>query len=365
MIDCTTHEHLKGYYDKVPFTPFSSGQMLTNCLRRATEEIPKSMLTLDLRLRDKISVKETKSALERRFDIKKTVFDTQDDEYKKKQQELKAKRQEIFKREILPPISKRPEPEKRVDLSEEFEPSEEDSSEDLSEIDDKKDDSLYSKIKNKKYPMLNFKNPSSRDEEFKARRSESGSSSSSFMKTEKEPGSVATVIKGKYFRGLEQSEIAKQGGPDSDMTSTIRGAYNQITSIVEAQEFRFGKAKHLKREKTEGIEDVKDKTLQLRTEAENNLFKKISHHHKANHSPKMLEFNSRTERRQFDPIKSKKHKSDAGHLKSLHRIQTDEEEEGRSPSEYKRKVEPIDMDKSLEKDRFEASIPDIKFSGRV
>lgn len=50
----------------------------------------------------------------------------------------------------------------------------------------------------------------------------------------------------KLFKGLAQSEIPKDLGQNTEMTSTIRGAFNQVSSIVEAHEFRFNKGKNKK-----------------------------------------------------------------------------------------------------------------------
>jgi len=242
MIDCTTYESIKNIYAGKTFTPHSSGSMLKNYFRRIFEKTPPSMLTMELRKRDKISLNSTKAGLEREFDIKKTVLEVEDEEMKLQQAEIRRRRQELFKKQIM-----RPEPEKRVELSEDFPDGSSqlddghDSSEDVSNIEEGQDSSLYDKIKQKKY-SIQFKNPSSNDNDLfqkKIRKSMSGSSSSSFLKSNQDKGSVNTFNQDKLLKGLEQSEIAKKGGMDSEVTSTIRGAFNQINSIVEAQQFHF------------------------------------------------------------------------------------------------------------------------------
>ena len=71
---------------------------------------------------------------------------------------------------------------------------------------------------------------------------------SSFMETEKDRNSVGTFQhKARLFKGLEQSEIEKPAIGESEFTSTIRGAFNQVSSIVEAHEFRFNKGKNKKK----------------------------------------------------------------------------------------------------------------------
>lgn len=258
MVDSTTHEHVKGYYSEVPFTPHSAGSIFKNWFLRITEKTPESLLKMELRMREKISVHETKAALERKFDIKKSVLDTQQSDQKRRQQAHKVRLQQLFKKEILHPSGKPIEAEKRVELSEEIDSSSNGSlgSGDVGELEEDKSDSLYTKIKSRNYPLLQVKNPGateySKNEEVKGRNS-IGSSSSSFLETNHDKGSVATFNQARGFRGLEQSEIAKQGAGDSDITSTIRGAFNQISSIVEAQEFRFGKNSILMREKSAGL----------------------------------------------------------------------------------------------------------------
>jgi hypothetical protein len=86
MKDLTTHEHLKGYYSGTPFTPFSTGFVLKNLFKRIFEPKPDSMLIREIRFRDKISVHDTKAALERKQDFKKIVLDTREDDEEKKRQ---------------------------------------------------------------------------------------------------------------------------------------------------------------------------------------------------------------------------------------------------------------------------------------
>lgn len=248
---------MKEYFKGIPFTPYTTGFMFKNWYTRVFERVPKSMLTYDLRLREKISVNETKAALERKFDVKKTVLDTAEEERIRKHNELKAKRQEFFKREILPqPISRKFEIEKRVEISDEEENLS--SSEEMGDIDENSE-SVYSKIKSRKYDNLKFKNPSSELYDHEAhiinRKSLEEASSSSFLDTNKHQASVPLTFHNTkaFSKGFEQSEIGKQGG-DSDVTSTLRGAFNQVSSIVEAQEFRFGK-RLKKKEQSENVEE--------------------------------------------------------------------------------------------------------------
>ena len=66
----TTSEHMKHYFQKVTYTPYTSGFMLKDLFSRIFESTPKSLLTMELRVRDKITIHETKAELERKFDIK-------------------------------------------------------------------------------------------------------------------------------------------------------------------------------------------------------------------------------------------------------------------------------------------------------
>lgn len=63
-IDETTNENVKEYFKDVPFSPYSSESLFHNFIRRVFETTPKSLLTPDLRVRDKVSIHETKMALE-------------------------------------------------------------------------------------------------------------------------------------------------------------------------------------------------------------------------------------------------------------------------------------------------------------
>lgn len=378
MIDSTTHESLKGYYEKVPFTPYSSGSMLKNLFTRITESTPSSLLEMPLRVKEKILVHETKAALERKFDIKKTVLETQDNEYNMRKQEHKARLQQLFRKEILPPINKPVEYERRVDLSEEFGPSssssmpskDEEANGSVGELEENKSESVYNKIKRKNYPPLQFKNPSAKDEykenDENKRPHSAGTSSSSFLETEKEKGgSVATFNKSMLFRGVEQSEIAKQGGGESDFTSTIRGAINQITSIVDAQKFKFNKNKRIKKEKSEGLENALEKSNQLIAVNDDKLFKVVSYEERNKFVQRNIEF-AQTEKRNYKPTHLPKTKSEADFYNNPYQLQRNLNEINRTPSEC-RNVEPIDLDSSLDSIRrreFNQEVP-IPKSGRI
>lgn len=84
------------------------------------------------------------------------------------------------------------------------------------------------------------------------KKSNLNSNESSFNGTDKERNSVATFHQhnSKLLKGFEQSEIAKKQAPETEMTSTIRGAFNQVSSIVEAHEFRFQKEQHKNKDKS-------------------------------------------------------------------------------------------------------------------
>ena len=91
-----------------------------------------------------------------------------------------------------------------------------------------------------------------RDNSEEDKKSESKSRESSYIETDKDRGSVGTFQhKTKLFKGIEQSEIEKPANMDSELTSTIRGAFNQVASIIEAHEFRFNKGKHRKKNKVD------------------------------------------------------------------------------------------------------------------
>lgn len=67
MIEETTNENVKDHFHGVPFTPYSKGSYAKNLCLRIFESIPETLLTPDLRERDKVSVHETKMALERKW----------------------------------------------------------------------------------------------------------------------------------------------------------------------------------------------------------------------------------------------------------------------------------------------------------
>lgn len=307
------------------------------------------MIVPELKQRDKISVYETKLELERKFDMKKTVLLKNDNGLKAKSKEMNKKRQELFKKEILAPPRKE-EQEKRVELSEEYDSSS-DSHNYKSESSDPeagKDESVYEKVKSKQFGVLNFKNPGSHDPDFynkKKRKSLSGSSSSSFITLNKgDRNSVATANKpGKFLKGIEQSEIPRIG-PESENTSTIKGVFNQITSIVEAQDFKFNK-RRTKRENSHDVNNLDSQTLNLGgTQNNEKLFKIVSNQQTDGYSPKNLAF-TQTERRKMKPIKKKlKMKSDAGGIYSnpyqIHPVNG-----AKAPTEN-HEVPPIDFEHS-------------------
>jgi hypothetical protein len=307
----TTHEHVKDYYSRVPFTPYSSGYMFKNLFRRMFESTPNSMLIKEIRFRDKIFVHDTKAALERKQDLKKVVMDTKEDEEERKRQiEIKQKRAKLFKKEILDQNIKK-EQEKRVELSEEFESYVEsgdlNNSEQMPEIDEDQSESVYSKIKNKQFKMVKNKNNTGEiNNSNEPRKSISRSSESSFVKDER---SVATGQPGRFLKGIEESEIGKPARAESDITSTIRGAFNQISSIVEAQDFKFNRNKH--RGQTGDLNSIKTKHLNFNsTQEDNRLFLKVLQNDKELHNSKYVAFNS-TERRKPKPFGRKKVKSEA------------------------------------------------------
>lgn len=355
MIDSTTHENVKGYYATVPYTPYSSGSLWKNLFSRLTERTPESLLKMHLRVKEKISVHESKAALERQFDIKKTILDTQENEYNKRKQEHKARLQQLFREKILPPIKKPEEQEKRIEISDEFYPSSSSSkdasnSDNLAELEENKSESVYTKIQQRNFNPLRFKNPSVNDHsdnrDMGVNRKSLGTSSSSFLETEQEKGgSVANFNQGRLFKGVEQSEIAKQGGNDSDITSTIRGAINQITYIVEAQQFKFNKKHRLRKERSDATNNIIDEKNKLNTERDDQLFKIVSYQERNNFSPKVINF-SRTEKRPGDPLKTQKHKSEAG-MYNPYQLQQNIEHSERTPTEYK-KLKPIELDLSTD-----------------
>ena len=108
-------------------------------------------------------------------------------------------------------------------------------------------------MKNKTSGVLKFKRASqtkimSQDNENRSRNSLSGVSSSSFIDTEKERNSMHIFVQPKRFASVaEPSEIARNvGAGDSDMTS-IRHAFNQVSSLLEAHNFKFNKVNRNKR----------------------------------------------------------------------------------------------------------------------
>jgi len=97
MNNLTTHEHLKDYYDSVPFSPFSSGYRLKNLWERLVEKTPPSMLIPQLLERKEICIHTTKAGLERKNDLQKTILDAIDEEDRIRNQEIAKRRQERFK----------------------------------------------------------------------------------------------------------------------------------------------------------------------------------------------------------------------------------------------------------------------------
>jgi hypothetical protein len=336
MKDMTTHEHIKDYYSRVPFTPYSSGYMLTNLFRRMFESTPNSMLIKEIRFRDKIFLHDTKVALERKQDIKKIVLDTKEDEEERKRQiEIKQKRAKLFKKEILDQSIKK-EQEKRVDLSEEFESYIEsgvlNNSEQMPEIDEDQSESVYSKIKNKQFKMVTNKNNTGEmNNDNEPRKSISRSSESSFVRDKR---SVDTGQPGRFLKGIEESEIGKPIRAESDLTSTIRGAFNQISSIVEAQEFKFNRNK-LDRDRTGDLNNIETKHLKFNsTQIDNRLFHKVLPNDKELYSPRHVAFTS-TERKKLKPLGRKKMRSEGGeNLNNPYRLKPTQND-GRPVSENK------------------------------
>jgi hypothetical protein len=327
-------------------TPYSTGSLWKNLfIRIYKEKIPPSMLTGDLLTRgEKITLISTKAGLERKFDIKRTVLEIDDDEARRDDFMRKKRIQENFRKRIMKPT---PEPEKRVELSESFEKSEsDDSSEDVSEIEIKEHDSLYDKIQKNKYNNLKFypsvhEKPKREDEKFQ--RSASGSSASSLLESKIDKRSAISNKQGKLFKN-EPSSIARNMGPESEITSTIRGAFNQISTVVEAQAFRFSKRNKLNREISENVKNNININSELNSDPHNNLFKIVSHGVHDNYSPTNMEFHN-TERRQLKNLKCKRGKSVVDHLGNPYQQLDNRNKIERTPSEFK-KVEPIDVDLS-------------------
>lgn len=327
----------------MPSTPYSTGSLWKNLFIRIFERIPPSMLTGDLLTRgEKIVPISTKAGLERQFDPKKAVLEVEDEEARREDIIRKKKIQENFRKRILKP---EPEPEKRVELSESFEKSDSDeSSEDVSEIEIKENDSLYDKIQRNKYNNLKFYpsvNEKPKREDEKLQRSASGSSSSYLLESKNDMISAISHKQGKLFRN-EASSIARNIGPESEITSTIRGAFNQISTVVEAQAFRFNKKHQLNHEHSERVNNNAKNRSQLSTEPQNKLFKIVSQQVEDNYTPRNVEFHD-TERRQLKNLKAKRGKSVAGQLGNPYQQLQDKNGLQRTPSEYK-KVEPIDID---------------------
>jgi hypothetical protein len=340
MKDMTTHEHIKDYYSRVPFTPYSSGYMLKNLFRRMFESTPSSMLIKEIRFRDKIFIHDTKAALEREQDFKKVVLDPKEDEDERKRQiEIKQKRAKLFKKEILDETIRK-EHEKRVDLSEEFESYVEsgdlNNSEQMPEIDEDQSESLYSKIKNKQFKMVKNKNNTGEMNMANVPlKSISRSSESSFAKDER---SAATGQPGRFLKGIEESEIGKLARAESEVTSTIRGAFNQISSIVEAQDFKLNSRYLQNRDQTGDLNNIKTKHLNFNsTQQDNRLFNKVLPNDKELHSTKYVA-STNTERRKPKPFGRKKMKSEAGeHLINPYRLKPSKNV-GHPVSEIKHKI---------------------------
>jgi hypothetical protein len=220
--------------------------------------------------------------------------------------EIKQKRAKLFKKEILEPEINN-EQEKRVDLSDEFESSYVsglNGSEHIPDIYQGQSDSVYSKINNM---QKNRNNTGKVDDENGNRKSILGSSSSSFVKDKQ---SVATGQPGRFLKGIEESEIEKPAKAESEITSTIQGAFNQISSIVEAQNFKFNKAK-VRRDQNEKLGDAKSRKLNFNNTTEDNrLFNKVLPNNKELYSPQYVAFTS-NERRKLRKLERKKMKSEA------------------------------------------------------
>ena len=64
------------------------------------------------------------------------------------------------------------------------------------------------------------------------------------METDKDKQSVGTFkYNNKLFKGIEQSEIQNAGLVDSEVTSTIRCALHQVTTLVNAHDMLFNNMK--------------------------------------------------------------------------------------------------------------------------
>ena len=92
----TTNEHLKQYFKNVTYNPYTTGFKLKDLFLRIFEGTPESLLKMDLRIKEKIYVHETKAELERKFDIKKSILDQTDEANRKKHSEMLAKRHNFF-----------------------------------------------------------------------------------------------------------------------------------------------------------------------------------------------------------------------------------------------------------------------------
>lgn len=195
--------------------------------------------------------------------------------------EIKQKRAKLFKKEILEPEINN-EQEKRVDLSEEYESS------NVSELND-----------SERVPDI--------DDENGNRKSISGSSTSSVVKDKQ---SVATGQPGRFLKGIEESEIEKPARAESDITSTIRGAFNQISSIVEAQDFKFNKNK-VRRVQNEKLGNAKSRKLNFNnTQEDNRIFNKVLPNNKELYSPQYAAFTN-NEKRKLRKLERQKMKSEA------------------------------------------------------
>jgi len=157
---------------------------------------------------------------------------------------MKKKRHDmLYKRDDDKQVKKLIELEKRVLMSED-----DSSSKNESNDIDEGNDSAYSNIKNKKSETFKFKKPTKNNligQQLNGvnRNSLSGASSSSFLETDKERNSMHIFTPAPRLGSAEPSEIARNiNAGDSDLTS-IKNAFLQVSSIIEAHNFRFNKAR--------------------------------------------------------------------------------------------------------------------------
>lgn len=203
-----------------------------------------------------------------------------------KQNEIRRRRQKMLYRskshirinkfvdqpeEIIKTID---EPEKRISLSDDQESSSIKESEEINEGNNSAEYNIQQKKSETFKFIQNTRNKlMSNNDNQPNRNSLSGASSSSFIETDKDRKAI-NIFNRRHMDPAEPSEIAKNAPEgNSDMTS-IRHAFNQVSTALDSHNFKFNKAKALKKHNENGFM-VQD-NFNMKGGDENKLFQPVN-----------------------------------------------------------------------------------------